>query len=444
MNKISKDDAVEITDSTDWLETPLRSLAGVDSALRCQVCKDFYTTPMITSCSHTFCSLCIRRCLNNDGKCPACRTQDQELKLRFNGAMQDLVEAFTKARPEVLEHAKKPLVVPENSLSKRGREEAELDEEETPRKRTRSTGTRKSSRKSQPTPSQVIQDSDEDDEDFVPEDGYATCPVCSKQVKIDNINSHLDRMCADEPRITNSKPMGRISKQGSAQNPLTISDTPKRPERLAQINFSMMKEAALRKKLGEMGISVAGNKPLMERRYTEWITLWNANCDARKPKTKGELKRELEIWERHQGGRAQSSTYGQSSVPQVKDKDFDGKAYSNTHDDSFRKLIANARKKPAVKPPTPEASSSGNQTPVVPESPRAPRADVQMKEDGDGANGDISPIKQSGSQWRFFEESSQAVNSSPKPSSQFANNLTILDKDSGVASDMPAIRTVQP
>ncbi|KAH7355230.1 putative DNA repair protein [Rhexocercosporidium sp. MPI-PUGE-AT-0058] len=443
MNKISKDDAVDITDSTDWLETPLRSLAGVDSALRCQVCKDFYTTPMITSCSHTFCSLCIRRCLNNDGKCPACRTQDQELKLRFNGAMQDLVEAFTKARPEVLEHARKPLAVPEGSIYKRDRGEAELDEEETPRKRTRSTGTRKSSRRSQPTPSQVIQDSDEDDEDFVPEDGYALCPVCSKKVKIDNINSHLDRMCQDEPRITNSKPMGQLSRQGSAQNPMTISDTPKRPERLAQINFSMMKEAALRKKLLEMGISAAGNKPLMERRYTEWITLWNANCDARKPKTKGELKRELEIWERHQGGRLQASTYGQTSIPQVKDKDFDGKAYSNTHDDSFRKLIANARKKPAVKPPTSEVPAPGNQTPVVPESPDALKADGEIREDGDGMNGDRSPMKQSGSQGRPFEDNSQVADSSPK-TSQFANNLTILDKDSVIASDMPAIRTVQP
>ena len=168
MNKVSKDDAFEITDSTDWLETPLRSLAGVDAALRCQVCKDFYTTPMITSCSHTFCSLCIRRCLNNDGKCPACRSQDQELKLRFNGAMQDLVEAFTKARPEVLEYARRSAEASGSPSSKRDREQAELEDEDAPRKRTRSAGTRTSSRRSQPTPSQVIQDSDDSDEDFVP------------------------------------------------------------------------------------------------------------------------------------------------------------------------------------------------------------------------------------------------------------------------------------
>ena len=90
--------------------------------------------------------------------------------MRFNGAMQDLVEAFTKARPEVLELARRPAEVPGSPSSKRDREQAELEDEDAPRKRTRSAGTRTSSRRSQPTPSQVIQDSDDSDEDFVPGD----------------------------------------------------------------------------------------------------------------------------------------------------------------------------------------------------------------------------------------------------------------------------------
>lgn len=161
-NTISKDDTLEVSDSTDWLETPLRSLARVDAALRCQVCKDFYTTPMITSCAHTFCSLCIRRCLNNDGKCPACRANDQELKLRFNGAMEDLVQAFIAARPEVLEHARKPAIVPGSLSPKRNRAQAELQEDEGPRKRTRSSGRTSSQAKV------MVVDSDHDDDDYVP------------------------------------------------------------------------------------------------------------------------------------------------------------------------------------------------------------------------------------------------------------------------------------
>ncbi len=163
-NRISKDDAFEVSDSTDWIETPLSSLSSVDSALRCQVCKDFYNTPMITSCNHSFCSLCIRRCLTNDGRCPACRAQDQELKLKHNPALEDVVEAFKRARPEVLDFARKPVLVLESSSPKRKRREIELEGNESPRKRMR-TSTRRT-RSSQNDI--VIEDSAEEDEDFIP------------------------------------------------------------------------------------------------------------------------------------------------------------------------------------------------------------------------------------------------------------------------------------
>ena len=76
------DPAYHVPDSTDWLNTPLKDFADLENALHCQICKEFYDTPMITSCSHTFCSKCIRTSLSTDGKCPACRTADQASKLR--------------------------------------------------------------------------------------------------------------------------------------------------------------------------------------------------------------------------------------------------------------------------------------------------------------------------------------------------------------------------
>ncbi len=100
--------ALEISDSTEWLETPLSGLAPVDAAARCQVCKDFYNTPMMTSCSHTFCSICIRRCLASDGKCPACRASEQEVKLRRNWAVDDIVKAFRDVRDKALDFARRP------------------------------------------------------------------------------------------------------------------------------------------------------------------------------------------------------------------------------------------------------------------------------------------------------------------------------------------------
>lgn len=100
--------ALEVSDPTEWLETPLSGLAPVDAAVRCQVCKDFFTTPMMTSCSHTFCSICIRRCLATDGKCPTCRASEQEIKLRRNWAVDDIVKAFRDLRDKALEFARQP------------------------------------------------------------------------------------------------------------------------------------------------------------------------------------------------------------------------------------------------------------------------------------------------------------------------------------------------
>lgn len=110
------DNSFAVSDSTDWLQTSTPQLAQVEAALRCQVCKDFYDTPMITSCSHTFCSLCIRRCLTTDGKCPLCRAPDQELRLRRNCTVEELVEVFQIARPALILSGK-PRLPPSSSSS---------------------------------------------------------------------------------------------------------------------------------------------------------------------------------------------------------------------------------------------------------------------------------------------------------------------------------------
>lgn len=164
-----KDDGYEVSDSTDWLPTPLKALSDVESLLRCQVCKDFFTTPMITSCAHTFCSLCIRRCLQGDSKCPTCRATDSEIRLKKNALVEDLAEAFQRGRPSLLEHARKPLEIERPVSSRKKRQKSDLEAEEEPQepasKRTRSSR-RNASQYSQET---VILESDGEDHDYSPE-----------------------------------------------------------------------------------------------------------------------------------------------------------------------------------------------------------------------------------------------------------------------------------
>jgi E3 ubiquitin-protein ligase RAD18 len=77
--------------------------------------------------------------------------------------MEDLVQAFKTARPEVWEFANKPVEEVGGSLLKRSRD-LEEGEDESPRKRTRSSGRTRIGAKERV----VVVDSAEDDDDYVP------------------------------------------------------------------------------------------------------------------------------------------------------------------------------------------------------------------------------------------------------------------------------------
>jgi E3 ubiquitin-protein ligase RAD18 len=205
-----------ITDSTDWLNTSLASFAPLDSALRCQVCKEFFDTPMITSCSHTFCSICIRRCLSSDGKCPTCRASDQSSKLRRNWTVQELVEAFQNGRPAALELARRDQQTKEEEAAPNRRKRKLLDSnlsQEEGSKQTHARQTRSSARRegstSAPTSQNVVVLDSEEDDDYIPEpkpspklpdDGLVACPMCSRRMKEELVFTHLDR-CDGEPEV---------------------------------------------------------------------------------------------------------------------------------------------------------------------------------------------------------------------------------------------------
>ena len=132
----------------------------------------------------------------------------------------------------------------------------------------------------------------------------------------------------------------------------------KPPERLPAMNYSILKEGILRRKFRELGIPDWGPRPLLQRRHTEWMNLWNANCDSKTPKSKGELLQELSVWERTQGGGIPASFIG--SANSAMSKNFNGAQWSARHDGDFKQLIASARQRRECIIPTavPQASSA--------------------------------------------------------------------------------------
>ena len=182
--------------------------------------------------------------------------------------------------------------------------------------------------------------------------GMVPCPSCQVPMKDWQVFSHLDkcegpRSSPRKQRRKNTQPVVQPQVLKSSMQSISDRNSAARPDRLPALNYSIIKETVLRKKMQDLGISFAGSKKALEERHREWTTLWNANCDAENPRKLGDLLRELELWERTAGPNANSgfagSLGGAGAAVVVKDKKFDGAAWSAKHDGSFKDLAEQAR-----------------------------------------------------------------------------------------------------
>lgn len=114
-------------------------------------------------------------------------------------------------------------------------------------------------------------------------------------------------------------------------------------ERLPQLNYSLLKENALRKKMVELGIPSGGHKALLIRRHTEWVNLVNANYDSSRPRTKRELLQVLFEWDRSQGRVIPNGLGRATNTNSQMRKDFDTVAWGTVHNKDFQRLIQEAR-----------------------------------------------------------------------------------------------------
>ncbi|KAF1810508.1 DNA repair protein rad18 [Eremomyces bilateralis CBS 781.70] len=369
------DTTFEIPDPSDWLSTALPEIAPLESSLRCQVCKDFFDTPMMTSCSHTFCSLCIRKCLSSDGKCPACRSGDQASKLRQNWAVQEAVDAFTASRKTMMNMARRQST--QDTLNCPAEDEIQgrrgikrkrdigmsRDDEGADRRQTRSQSRRNPQHTSIPIGSgEPITIPDSEDSDYTPEpamprssestntpDMLVPCPICGKRMKEEYVFSHLDNCTAPTDThgalTTNTASMSRPTKNQPANTVARTLNSPRdlALQPIAQLNYSLLKDSAFRTKLSELGIPNWGPRQLLIRRHTEWVNIYNANCDSSRPRLKKDLLRELDVWERTQGGQSLRGTAGSNS--DVSKKDFDKDVWRDKNKSQFESLVADARER---------------------------------------------------------------------------------------------------
>lgn len=305
-----------ITDSSDWAGTKIPELSQLDEALRCDICKEFMTAPMLTSCFHSFCSLCIRRVLVKEGRCPTCRTRCSEAQLRKNTTVEVCVNIFERLRGNLIkivsknEESETPVLEPSSESSQSPAQATDHSQNDNIR-RTRSS-TRKTSGQSNP--------------ETIPP-GHAKCPVCDKVLKITDIEGkHLPLCLArSQPSLGNSsgesseyeetssrKSSTKILELGKSRSSKEAEQLKQRIPRSNELRISLPK---LRTRLAKYGIPTNGNtKQELLDRETEWINLWNANADSSHPHSKKELLEELDRWEKAQKSTRESAKSSRANM----------------------------------------------------------------------------------------------------------------------------------
>ena len=74
----------------------------LEEELSCPVCSDIFRDPVILSCSHSFCKVCLQQCWDQKGsqECPVCRRRSSLDRLPPNLSLRNTCEAFLKERSQ--------------------------------------------------------------------------------------------------------------------------------------------------------------------------------------------------------------------------------------------------------------------------------------------------------------------------------------------------------
>ncbi|CDH54000.1 e3 ubiquitin-protein ligase rad18 [Lichtheimia corymbifera JMRC:FSU:9682] len=365
----------DVDDPTDFKDPRLQKF---DHDFRCAICKELYTTPvLLTTCMHSFCSLCIRRRLGQERHCPTCRKAADESKLVRNGALDDLVSNWSSAVRKLVvaqqqqQHNQTPPVSMQNGSRDNNRKSGTPEDV--------SPGTRRSRRIRQQQQQQPnVQETAMDTPDASPnprslpspavqgvpiepatsltppepsitepevvdltQESLVSCPICEQRMKQAVINAHLDRcMRGDSSFIpsVNSSSSRAAPSPGSGfssfhrQTQRQAEPYGKKPVKLV---YDMLKEKDLRRILKDLNLPDSGDKQMLVWRHREYLTLYYANLDAAQPVSGTSLIQRLQS--------AENAYWNNQSRERPSSSDLE--EHNRRYKDEFTRMIEETRKR---------------------------------------------------------------------------------------------------
>ncbi|KAH8555725.1 hypothetical protein BGW37DRAFT_146157 [Umbelopsis sp. PMI_123] len=359
----------DFDDPTDFANP---AFEGLDEHLRCPICSEFFQTAMILkTCSHTFCSLCIRRSLTVEQCCPSCRTHSVETNLHNNYIVDNLVSVWKNNRKKVLDMENQLQQFSEGDKSEATTSDCPMD-----------TSSSQPAEDNEPSPpahqkrrSSRLSASQTSVEKAVPvpeDDTKVDCHICHRKIELNHLNQHWD-LCEqgkpdpmlDKPSSVTSSPSPSAKKplMFGVQQPSTSTsfkrkakaiDLGKKPQKIV---YNLETPVGLRKVLRDLGLPDKGDKSTLIRRHKEWISLYNANVDSTDPvDVKVLRKRLLEQEERL------------ASISEEKIDTDTIEQHKRKYGSEFDNLIKAAREAKRLKEEEAKANTKSNSTPTPEES----------------------------------------------------------------------------
>ncbi|KAF9929991.1 E3 ubiquitin-protein ligase rad18 [Linnemannia zychae] len=294
-----------ITDPSDW-PIEFKSLREIDSNLRCPICKELVRAAIILQCSHNFCSECIRRHLDKESSCPACRVPTSTSQMRRNVALDEIANSFGDCRSLLLStlndavkpkqsKAYVPRLITEDSM------DIDYDSPQQKRRRTSTRITNKPISSSQDHVDFSMSQAslhDDKDEDFVlnhqdssqlrhkgKSSSRCTGPVLRSRGG--RVEQTLPQSSQPSQEISTNHNSAQIPIANHHHTPVTTLVSAPTPSPSSSISNT-----------SELGLPTNGDKTLMQKRHAEYTTIFNANCDSTRPKSIAELKKLMQAWEK--------------------------------------------------------------------------------------------------------------------------------------------------
>eukprot|EP00039_Didymoeca_costata_P029629 m.25592 g.25592 ORF g.25592 m.25592 type:complete len:518 (+) comp7719_c0_seq1:242-1795(+) len=341
-------------------------LQQIEELLRCPICQDLMRNAMmLPKCSHNFCSECIRKHLSfskqsktYSQECPVCHTPTNVNHMLNNRTIDCLVNQFIQERPKLVVTAMQPNATIgsqsksiQKSVSKSSTSIPNSDSDfassgECSGSSVVKEGQARNSKRRMPLtrsgPAKKLKTSSvkkKETKKKVDTSKMATCPVCSKMVKLEAINTHLDK-CLTSTSSTPSKPktrsdtveeIGSISGEdevqvtGASSSGINREDdevqvigvnktlesmshaksiqmqAPKEKRKpLAKVHYQSLSAKQLQQLLTESHLATDGNRQQKIWRHVELVNLYNSECDALQPKSLSACAREVAKRERLQ------------------------------------------------------------------------------------------------------------------------------------------------